>query len=817
MPFPANFNVSSLNGTNGFVIGSAAAASLTGYAVTGTGDLNGDGYRDFVVSAISAPTTGGTQAGRVYVIHGDTGGLPANLDLATLDGTNGFRINGVAQDDYAGWSVSDAGDVNGDGVTDLLIGAARVNTTVNGNEGAAYVVFGKTGNFGAQLDLSSLDGTNGFRIPGQFSYGELGRAVSGIGDINGDGIDDIAVGAWQTPVGGEVYVIFGKSTAFTADFDPAGLDGTNGFRLTGGGNSRFGESIASAGDVNGDGLDDMIIGSPNGNSYRGAAYVIFGSTDPFAASANISTLDGTNGFAIVSSSNLQFAGSSVSSVGDVNGDGFADVAVLAYGYGDYSDGAVYVVFGKNGGFGASLTLNDLDGTDGFRVYGTSNYAGFRDVTGIGDLNNDGFDDFMFGAEQHDGENADTGVAYVVYGKASGWSNFTTGSINGTNGFRINGLVSTGQLGFSLDASDVNGDGGRDLIIAAPWANGLNGTVYVIYADPSDISFTGTTGDDSFTGGAFDDALSGGAGKDNLSGADGDDVLDGGALGDTLSGGNGEDTIFGGDGGDVMMGDDGADVLNGGEGADKLFGGAGQDDLTGGNGNDRFDGDTASDTLTGGGGNDYIDGGAGPDIMSGGTGNDVFIVDDAGDQTIEAAGEGFDIVRTALTWTLADNIEALELQGSGNANGSGNSGSNNLQGNAGDNFLMGLAGVDTINGNDGADVIIGGEGNDLLRGGLGLDSFRVAHAFGSVLETDQIFDFSTAEGDFIDLSQIDAVAGGGDDAFTLVAAFTRVAGQMTLSFAAGITTLRLDLNGDARVDYQMRINGDVTGDSGGWSL
>jgi Ca2+-binding RTX toxin-like protein len=199
-------------------------------------------------------------------------------------------------------------------------------------------------------------------------------------------------------------------------------------------------------------------------------------------------------------------------------------------------------------------------------------------------------------------------------------------------------------------------------------------------------------------------------------------------------------------------------------------------------------------------------------MSGGANNDIYIVDDAGDQTIELAAEGYDIVRTALDgWVLGDNLEALQLQGSADIDGAGNAGANNLQGNAGANSLDGAAGSDTINGNDGDDTVIGGLGNDLLRGGTGADSFVVAHAFGPVLETDQIYDFSTAEGDIIDLSG--AYAG----TLELAAGFSKTAGEMTLTFAGGITTLRLDVNGDGKVDYQMKINGDVTGDSGGWIL
>ncbi|MBI1407807.1 MAG: hypothetical protein GC145_16965, partial [Caulobacter sp.] len=133
---------------------------------------------------------------------------------------------------------------------------------------------------------------------------------------------------------------------------------------------------------------------------------------------------------------------------------------------------------------------------------------------------------------------------------------------------------------------------------------------------------------------------------------------------------------------------------------------------------------------------------------------------------------------------------------------------------------GGGGVDTIDGGAGADRIIGGTGNDLMTGGLGADTFVILQeSVGNpVLEVDNIFDFSTAQGDILDLSAIDADSGtGGDQSFTLVSAFTHVAGQMTLSFSGGQTLLRLDVDGDGNADYQLKINGDVTGDSGGWLL
>jgi Ca2+-binding RTX toxin-like protein len=481
-------------------------------------------------------------------------------------------------------------------------------------------------------------------------------------------------------------------------------------------------------------------------------------------------------------------------------------------------GASYVVFGRTTGFAANLNLSTLDGTTGFKINGEVAY-GFSgtSVASAGDVNGDGIDDLIIGARNAGPNGGFSGASYVVFGRTTGFAaNLNLSTLDGTTGFQINGEAAEDYSGTSVaSAGDVNGDGIEDLIIGAMYAdpNGSgSGASYVIFGRAAAVNFAGTAGDDVQGGGAAADSLSGQGGNDTLNGLDGDDILDGGDLSDVLNGGNGADDLIGGGGGDILNGDAGADALDGGDGADKLFGGVGADDLIGGLGNDRLDGGSDIDTLTGGAGNDTLDGGTGADVLSGGADNDIYIVDDAGDQTIELASAGYDIVRTALDgWVLGDNLEALQLQGSADIDGAGNAGANNLQGNAGNNTLSGLAGVDTINGNDGDDIIVGGLGNDLLRGGTGADVFAVRHVASGTLETDQIYDFSDAEGDYLDFT--DAYAG----TLVEVAAFTKTAGEMTVSLVGGNTVVRLDLNGDGKADYQVKINGDVTGDSGGWLL
>ena len=239
---------------------------------------------------------------------------------APFDGIDGFEIKGIYANDYSGWSVSSAGDVNGDGIDDLIIGAKGANA----NAGESYVVYGSDTRSTAELDLSDLNGTNGFKINGINTYDLVGTSVSSAGDMNGDGIDDIIIGGPsnnpdQSSGAGESYVVYGSDTRSESELDLSSLNGINGFKINGIERlSLSGSSVSSAGDVNGDGLDDIIIAAPKAN----ASYVVFGSDTKKTAELDLSSLDGTNGFQI----NGEYS-SSVSSAGDVNGDGLDDIII----------------------------------------------------------------------------------------------------------------------------------------------------------------------------------------------------------------------------------------------------------------------------------------------------------------------------------------------------------------------------------------------------------------------------------------------------------------------------------------------------------
>ena len=353
--FPSVIDLSTLTMPDGFIIQGDAAGDEASRHLATAGDVNGDGFDDMIVGARFGDDGGGN-AGEAYVIFGKALGF-GNIDLSNLAATDGFIIQGDAPGDQFGYGVASAGDINGDGFDDVII-SARYGNDGGSRAGEAYVIFGKGSGF-YNIDLSILAPTDGFIIQGDAAGDELGnRGVSSAGDFNGDGFDDMIVGAVKGDDGGtdagEAYVIFGKGSGFS-NIDLSNLAPTDGFIIQGdkaGDNAGF--SVSSAGDINGDGLDDVIVGAPrgdNGGSDAGEAYVIFGKASGFG-NIDLSNMSPTDGFIIQGDAAQDRAGNSVSSAGDINGDGFADILVGAWGgdNGGSDAGEAYVIFGSGSGF-----------------------------------------------------------------------------------------------------------------------------------------------------------------------------------------------------------------------------------------------------------------------------------------------------------------------------------------------------------------------------------------------------------------------------------------------------------------------------------
>ncbi len=215
------------------------------------------------------------------------------FDLRTLNGTNGFTIVPPLESNRI--QVNTAGDINADGLDDLVIG---VPSGSDNNPSVVYVIFGQLNRFSAQFDLNTLNGTNGFKIIEETSWSSLGSSVSTAGDINGDGVKDLVIGASGTNnKDGACYVIFGqKEERFPATFNLSTLNGTNGFRILGR-VELLGRAVSTTCDINGDNFDDVVVGAPS--PYESSLiYVIFGQKGNFPSVFNVKTLNGTNGFMI---------------------------------------------------------------------------------------------------------------------------------------------------------------------------------------------------------------------------------------------------------------------------------------------------------------------------------------------------------------------------------------------------------------------------------------------------------------------------------------------------------------------------------------
>jgi Ca2+-binding RTX toxin-like protein len=557
----------------------------------------------------------------------------ATFDWKKLNGANGFRLLTGTDGGGFGREVASIGDFNKDGFADFAVWEGYDGKNSNG---FTYVIYGKAAGFGALVNVIKQKSTVAFVFVGTETNDETGVDLSA-GDVNADGFNDLIIAAPEPVLNGSLYgsthVVFGSSGKLPSRIAPEALHGNNGFTIAGVRDATSGNSVSFAGDVNGDGIGDFLIGDHGAgrfSSLSGVAYMVFGKNTGVAPLLELDALNGENGFKISPENLGGLFGYRLSAAGDFNGDGFGDFAITSYAHDSayQQTGAAYVIYGKSSGFPPDFNVRDLNGTNGFKISGSEPFEEFgTGVSAAGDFNGDGIDDLIVGSSY---TNTSAGKCYIFFGKKGDMpENIDAAAIDGSNGFVFLGTQPFDLVGHKVSsAGDFNGDGYDDILIGAPSANGFKGETYLIFGtakparsfmDASDLngrngfkipnSGWAVSGGSDINGDGFSDIAVGTGVYEsvgsrletsmagvifgradralNRKGTSSDDRFGGAEFNDKFNGFGGNDSITAGAGNDTLQGGAGRDLLKGEGGRDLIAGGFGQDTLSGGAGADQF--------------------------------------------------------------------------------------------------------------------------------------------------------------------------------------------------------------------------------------
>ncbi|MEO1640530.1 MAG: VCBS domain-containing protein [Pseudomonadota bacterium] len=687
-------DVSALNGTTGFSVtglklvnvgDSSASSGLPGeggYNVGSLGNVDGSGIDDFLLGMI-APTQGSTPSGDLYILRGGTvSSATLNASTTSLTSTNSIVLTGLSATEATTASVAGNFDFNDDGGSDIIIGAAD-----EGANGAVYVVFGGSG-IADTVDLDSLDGTDGFKITGLAGDDGLGVVVQSLGDISGDGIDDLGI----LTRSGDLYVVYGDDAAFGATLDLSTLGVTSGFAITG----LFDQTPSSLtlvglDDINGDDINDISVGATFDFGETGETFVILG------GSQNLANLDASD------------AG------GADNAIDFATIGEVDF----VETNGTFVVGGDNGD---TITEDELTATGSISISDTSGDTTptFADRTGTGQyggltVSNDGL---SWTYTVNEGTLSEEATQAILQALNQGETLEDTVDVTatGTGGQTVTQTITitfTGidddavfdgdltpvisedisQSTFAFSLTDVDDD---DPSLANLRFDGTAGYIqfnaagdaYTVFTtDPTlqglsgaqtrneTITVTDSAGntfdiDLTFTGADEGTPLNFDNDPNDIFTSFGDDIIN--ALGgaDNINPGAGDDTVNAGDGNDEVRDGLGDDTVNGEGDNDLIILLSGENTVDGGAGNDFIRTGYNSDTIDGGADDDVIsaDSGAvfffGNDTVTGGTGNDIMKAGAGADTFVFRPNDGTDVIAEFDEAAVSDAMSGFNVAPSG---------------------------------------------------------------------------------------------------------------------------------------------------------